>query len=184
MDLLQQTRDSVWFTHRSCVCDFVNWKYGFWGIHLFPAWLCDDGLSDDRNLSTPDTPAGGPRRQPSLSSAAKRYLDHLGLGFEDLFHHVLAVLHSPAYRAANAGALHMDWPRIPLPGWPDGGAAGTTAELAQSAPRGQELAALLDPDMPVSGVTTGALRPEIAAIAIPTTVGGRKVWRSVVSTRA
>ena len=46
---------------------------------------------------------------------------------EDLFHHVLVVLHNPAYREANAGALRMEWPRILLPGWPDGdslGAAG------------------------------------------------------------
>ena len=32
---------------------------------------------------------------------------------------MLAVLHDPAYRQANAGALRMEWPRIPLPGWPE-----------------------------------------------------------------
>ena len=46
----------------------------------------------------------GPRRHPNLSSAARRYLESLGLSVEDLFHHVLAVLHDPAYREANAGA--------------------------------------------------------------------------------
>ena len=61
---------------------------------------------------------------PKLSPAAQRYLDSLGAGVEDLFHHVLAVLHDPAYREANAGALRMEWPRIPLPGWPDGTATG------------------------------------------------------------
>ena len=34
------------------------------------------------------------------------------------------------------------------------------------------MARLLDPETPVPGVTTGALRPELAAIAIPTTTGG------------
>ena len=196
---------------------------------------------------------------------------------EDLFHHVLAVLHDPAYREANAGALRMEWPRIPLPGWPtpengvsgDGASddagvrpatdrrsgaegppdpenagippAGTAATtdrgnvfapgngasadgasadagvrsvanrrsgaegppdlgtrapspatersptlpdrqtieaaeaLAQSAVRGRELASLLDSDKPVPGVTSGSLRPEIAAIAVPATTDGRNM---------
>ncbi|MEM1054675.1 MAG: type ISP restriction/modification enzyme [Bacteroidota bacterium] len=55
----------------------------------------------------------------------------------DLFHHTLAVLHAPAYRAENGGALRQDWPRVPLP---------TTREtLRQSAALGRRLAALLDP---------------------------------------
>ena len=51
---------------------------------------------------------------------------------EDLFHHALAVLHDPAYREANAGALRMEWPRIPLPGWPDGDAPDAAGELLAS----------------------------------------------------
>ena len=97
---------------------------------------------------------------------------------EDLFHHVLTVLHDPAYREANAGALRMEWPRIPLPGWPDGRGDDAAAELAASAARGRKLAALLDPDTPVPGVTEprpgapsgSALRPEIAEIAVPSTI--------------
>ena len=61
---------------------------------------------------------------PNLSDAAQRYLDRLDMGVEDLFHHALAVLHSPSYRKDNAGALRMEWPRIPLPGWPDGECVG------------------------------------------------------------
>ena len=85
----------------------------------------------------------------NVSATAQRYLDRLGLGVEDLFHHVLATLHDPAYRGTNAGALRMEWPRIPLPGWPDGKAEGAAEELAKSAVRGRELAALLDSDTPV-----------------------------------
>ena len=69
----------------------------------------------------------------------------------------------------------MGWPRIPLPGWPDGKAEGAADALAQSAARGRELAQLLDPETPVPGVTEGALRPEIAAIAVPTTSDGRNM---------
>ena len=94
---------------------------------------------------------------------------------EDLFHHALAVLHDPAYREANAGALRMEWPRIPLPGWPDGDAPGATDDLAASAARGRELASLLDPETPVPGVTAGPLHPELAAIAVPSTADGHNM---------
>ena len=134
-----------------------------WSASMFPAWLRDEGLG----LGADE--AG---RRANLSDAARAYLDRLGLGVEDLFHHALATLHDPAYRAANAGALRMEWPRIPLPGWPDGDADGAAEALAESAARGRELAALLDVDAPVPGVTAGATRPELAAIAVPSTSDG------------
>ena len=133
------------------------------GALWFPVWLSEEGMALD---------GGGAQRRPNLSDAAQRYLDHLSLGVEDLFHHALAVLHDPSYREANAGALRMEWPRIPLPGWPDGDAPGAAEELASSAARGRELAALLDSETPVPGVTTGALRPAMAAIAVPSTTDG------------
>ena len=153
------------------------------GAAMFPAWLREDTLGTD---------ASGVRR-PNLSPAARRYVERLNLTVEDLFHHVLAVLHDPAYREANAGALRMEWPRIPLPHWtrlsapgPSGRGASRSAPtsaqateaaqtLAASAACGRELAALLDPDTPVPGVTTGPLRPEIAAIAVPTTTHGHNM---------
>ncbi len=181
-----------------------NFGNGF--SSFFPIWLRAGhiGSEDDgpRNPEAwlPDPVAhgigsgtGAPHNRPNLSGAAQRYLHSLGLGVEDLFHHVLATLHDPAYREANAGALRMEWPRIPLPGWPAPGTDGVppaterslalpdrqTVEaaeaLARSAERGRELAALLDPDTPVPGVTTSALRPEIAAIAVPATTDGRNM---------
>ena len=134
-----------------------------WSASMFPAWLRDDGLDIDGTNS---------QRRPNLSLSAQHYLDSVGAGVEDLFHHVIATLHDPEYRTANAGALRMEWPRIPLPGWPDGVAYGAADALAESAARGRELAALLDSDTPVAGVTTGALRPELAAIAVPMTTDG------------
>ena len=128
---------------------------------FFPAWLRDDG--DDTG------------RRPNLTATAHRYLDRLGLGAEDLFHYVLATLHDPAYRQTNAGALRMEWPRIPLSGWPDGADAEAAATLARSAARGRELAALLDSATPVPGVTQAPIRPESAAIAVPATTDGRNM---------
>ena len=129
-----------------------------------PAWLQDNGIGND-----------DAERRPNLTGTAQRYLDRLGLGVEDLFHHVLATLHDPVYREANAEALRMEWPRIPLPGWPNGGDRESAKALAKSAARGRDLAALLDPDTPVSGVTEGALRSDIAAIAVPATIDGHNM---------
>ena len=141
------------------------------GAAMFPAWLRTEQADVQQSMLD----GGGEQRHPNLSAAAQRYLDRLGLGVEDLFHHVLAVLHDPAYREANAGALRMEWPRIPLPGWPDGDAPIAADELAASAARGRELAALLDPETPVAGITAGALRPELSAIAVPSTADGRNM---------
>ena len=136
-----------------------------WSASMFPVWLRDDGIGNDGDLA----------RRANLSGSAQRYLDRLGATVEDLFHHVLAVLHNPAYREVNAGALRMEWPRIPLPGWSDGSNDGEAEALALSAMRGWELARLLDPEVPVPSVTQGALRSEIAAIAVPATVDGRNM---------
>ena len=69
----------------------------------------------------------------------------------------------------------MEWPRVPLPGWPDGETEGAAEALAESAARGRDLTALLDADVPFSGVTEGQLQPEFAAVAIPTTTSGRNM---------
>ena len=151
------------FSHGTATPYLGNWKLGNWGMHFFPLWLNDDGLS---------LVAHGMQHRPNLSLSAQRYLDRLGLGVEDLFHHVVATLHDPAYRVANAGALRMEWPRIPLPGWPDGSPEGAAVALIASAARGRELAALLDSDAAVAGVTTGTQRSEMASIAVPATTDG------------
>ena len=152
------------------------------GANLFPAWLLDDGLAAAEN---------SPERRANLSGPARRYLERLGATVEDLFYHVLAVLHDPAYREANAGALGLGWPRIPLPAWPGSAVADDRAHeapadhadeasdetraaeaLAASAGRGRELARLLNPETPVPGVTRGPLQPAPAVIAVPTTTDG------------
>ena len=133
------------------------------GVYCVPTWLQGEGL---------ELGGAGVQYYPNLSPSAQRYIDRLGTNMRDLFHHVLAVLHSPLYSETNADALRSEGPRIPLPGWPDGDAPGAADELAVSAERGRELAALLDSETPVPGVTEGVLRPEIAAIAVPSTVDG------------
>ena len=135
------------------------------GTLMFPAWLRDDDMGKDRSR---------PGRA-NFSTVAQRYLNGLGLGVEDLFHHVLAVLHDTEYREANAGALKMEWARIPLPGWPGGAEDGARDTLSETAARGRELATLLDPDTPVAGVTQGPLHSGMSAIAVPATIDGRNM---------
>jgi hypothetical protein len=98
-------------------------------------------------------------RRYNLSDAAVEYLERIGSVQGDaphLFHHAIAVMHSPAYREENAGALRQDWPRIPLP--------ETREQLLASGELGRRLAALLNPEVPVPGVTTGNVRPELRVI--------------------
>ena len=100
--------------------------------------------------------------QPNLSAAAADYLASLNANAPALFYHIVAILHAPAYRADNAGALKQDWPRIPLP--------ATREQLLASAALGQHIAALLDTETPLPGVTQGKPRPELAKIALFTIV--------------
>ena len=132
------------------------------GATCFPTWLRNEGFGID----------GDGSRRANLSGTAQRYLDRLGARAEDLFHHVLATLHNPAYCEANAGALRMGWPCIPLPGWPDGETVGAMEAVARSAEKGRELGQLLNSGTPAPGVTEAPLRPEIAAIAVPSTRDG------------
>jgi hypothetical protein len=102
----------------------------------------------------------------NLSDAALAYLNTFN-GIADtphLFHHAIAILHAPDYAAENGAALRQDWPRVPLP--------ATRADLLASAELGRRVAALLDPETPVEGVTAGKVRPELRAVAVATRVGG------------
>lgn len=81
--------------------------------------------------------AGDPPK-PNVTAGAENYLAAIGADHEALFFHIVATLHSPAYRAENQGALKQDWPRIPLP--------ASKPVLSASAELGREVAALLDPE--------------------------------------
>ena len=93
------------------------------------------------------------KRTPNLSELALRYIESHGATPSDLFHHALATLHDPAYRAANAGGLRMGWPRIPLP--------DDRQTLITSADRGRTLARLLDTEADATDVLDDS-------IAVPT----------------
>jgi hypothetical protein len=104
----------------------------------------------------------------NITDEALAYLNSIG-SIKDaphLFHHAIAVMHAPQYAKQNASALRQDWPRIPLP------AVRGREALVASAALGRRIAALLDPETPVPGVTAGKLTAAMKTIAVPTKVGG------------
>jgi hypothetical protein len=78
--------------------------------------------------------------------------------------HALAVGYAPAYLNENTDGIRQDWPRVPLPD-----AAET---LKNSASLGRQVAALLDTESPVPGVTAGTPRPELKVLAVISKAGG------------
>ena len=136
------------------------------GVYCVPLWLGEDGLVLNGD---------GMQRRLNLSGVAQSYLERLGANAQDLFHHVLAVLHDSTYNQVNADALRAEGPRIPLLGWPDGESESAAGALVKSAARGRQLAQLLDADAPVPGVTDPPLRPASTAIAVPSTRDGRNM---------
>jgi hypothetical protein len=123
------------------------------GANLFPLWRAPQAEEGMFREMASDKPI------PNLTDAAKEYLASLRLANkpEELFYHTLAVLHAPIYRVENASALRQDWPRVPLP--------ESREALLASAELGRQVAALLDTETPVPGVTQGKPRPEFKLLA-------------------
>jgi hypothetical protein len=100
----------------------------------------------------------------NLSPAARTYLTSLGVPDPDadaetaglIWMHALAIGYAPAYLDENGDGVRRDWPRLPLP--------STKEALLASAALGRQIAALLDTDRGVPGVTEGELREEARAI--------------------
>jgi hypothetical protein len=123
----------------------------------------------------------------NLSPAARAYLASLKLPDPDadqetaelIWFHALAIGYAPAYLSENADGIRQDWPRIPLPGFGGptsvsaGERTGRSASLQSSAALGRQVAALLDMETPVPGVTTGKIRDDLRRIAIFERIDGK-----------
>jgi hypothetical protein len=112
-------------------------------------------------------------QQANLSTAARAWLSALGLASPDddtsiaqlPWAHALAIGYAPAWLDDNGDGVRQDWPRIPLP--------NNALLLRASAALGARVAALLEPETAVPGVTAGTIEPALAAVAVPATQGGR-----------
>jgi hypothetical protein len=108
----------------------------------------------------------------NLSQLARDYLAKLNLKGPDTdsetarrpWMHALAVGYSPAYLGENADGIRCDWPRIPLPA--DAGILKASTGL------GEQMAALLDTETEVRGVTSGKIEPLFRTVGVLAKVGG------------
>ena len=95
--------------------------------------------------------------EANLSASARAWLKHLGFPDPDKdttvaagpWRHALAIAYAPQYLRDNADGIAIDWPRIPLP--------DARALLDSSAALGAQVAALLDTETGVPGVTSGTV---------------------------
>lgn len=135
--------------------------------HPFPVQLHRD-TTDGTGLAL-----HGGEIDPNLSPRARDYLTDLGLAEwltpnhqqgDAVWFSALAVAYAPAWLDDFEEGILDDWPRVPLP--------NSAALLTASAALGRRVAALLDPDMPVPGVTSGAVLPCLREIAVLERVGG------------
>jgi hypothetical protein len=146
------------------------------GIPVYAAGaLPDHHLLDPNVVSIPmrwrSVQGNDPAFEPNLSPLALAYLTALGVTrLEDegtatlVWFHYLAVTHAPRYLRDNGEAVRADVPRVPLP--------AQRATLEASARLGRRVADLLDPDRPVTGVTSGPLDPSLRPLGELVKVGG------------
>ena len=134
--------------------NFGNGLSSFFPLYLAPS---------TRRSTLFDLDAGnGPR--PNLSVQAHSYLERLAVTEQELFYHLVALLHGPAYRTENGGALRQDWPRLPLP---------ESADLLRaSAALGRQLAGLLDGEAAIVDVLSSPLGPALRSVGAIARVGG------------
>ena len=160
---LQQNRkpyDPPVVSDELCSFHLIEQKSNFFPMLLRPV------TTNGKLFAESDTSRQIDGNNANLSDAGLHYLQGMH-GITDhphLFHHTIALLHAPSYATENAPALRQDWPRVPLP--------AQRERLLASAEWGRQVAALLDPEAKVAGVTTGKLSPALKLIGVPTKVGG------------
>lgn len=134
--------------------------------YCFPLQLKKSGHSEN------DLFASDPVTTANLSPFARNYLQSLGFLNPDdspdlLWYHALAIGFSPAYLTENADGIRQDWPRIPLP--------ATHAALLDSAALGRMVAAVLDTEAQVPGVTCGKIRDDLKTVGLCQRVDGTQI---------
>jgi hypothetical protein len=130
-------------------------------------------------ILSPDTAARGKSLfgyetipHANLSKRAREYLAQLGTEDPDadakaaglIWMHALAIAYSEAYLSENSDGIRRDWPRIPLP--------VRRKVLESSAALGEQIAALLDTEVEIRGVTCGEITPVFKTIGQIAKAGG------------
>ncbi|MCE5323080.1 N-6 DNA methylase [bacterium] len=134
----------------------------------FPVFIANSSCPSTTNMDLPGILSECKNSTANLSPQARTYLSSLGISNPDsdvqiaglIWMHVLAIGYSPLYLSENADGIRQDWPRIPLP--------NSKNLLFASAELGTKIAALLDTEKDVPGVTSGSIMPELQSIAVLT----------------
>ncbi|PKO17091.1 DNA methyltransferase [candidate division BRC1 bacterium HGW-BRC1-1] len=101
---------------------------------------------------------------PNASPLLQEYSKQFPASPDLVFHHAIAIMHAAIYNQNNAGGLRQDWPRIPLP--------AKKKALLDSAALGRRVAALLDTEKPVDGVTCGKIDARLKPLGVIRKAGG------------
>jgi len=159
------------FLFSSIICDYDSISGH---ARHFPFRLRDEREDSNGKVTTAEMFADETQSKitANLSAEARAYLAKLGVKHPDtdaeragvIWMHALAIGYSPAYLEDNADGIRQDWPRIPLP--------AAREVLEASAALGRQVAALLDTEQPVEGVTCGKVRPELQRVGLVSRVGG------------
>jgi len=146
------------FCYTKLICD-----YDFLSGHArhFPLYIYPETLKKNSAQTSLFANAQEDKPVANLSQTARDYLNALKLPDPDkdaetaglIWMHALAIGYAPGYLSENADGIRQDWPRIPLP--------NDKKLLLASAALGSQVAALLDTESPVPGVTEGTIRPEL-----------------------
>ncbi len=110
----------------------------------------------------------------NLSESARTYFQSLGFYNVDddaqsaslIWYHALAIGYSPEYLTENADGVRQDFPRIPLP--------ANRNDLIASAELGRRVAALLDTEREVAGVTAGSIGSELRTVGVAAHIEGKQ----------
>jgi len=171
-DTADKSQEGPPFLFSSLVCDY-DCVSGH--ARHFPLLIRADTQNSDTDTAVElmyGTQQGEKSIAPNLSQPTLEYLARLGIDDAAwssiqmanlIWMHALAIGYSPAYLNENADGLHEDWPRIPLP--------KAKKTLQASAALGRRIAALLDTENPVEGVTAGKIDPRLKDIAAVSKVG-------------
>lgn len=157
------------FFFTSCMGDFHHIRGQ---AHHFPVILAADSADQSREFFDMPNTEDGKNRCANLSKFSRTYLSSLSITDPDtnphnaslIWMHALAIGYSTAYLTENADGIRRDWPRIPLP--------AARPALEDSASLGEQVAALLDTETEVPGVTTGKISPFVKKVGCITKSGG------------
>jgi hypothetical protein len=171
-DTADKSPEGIPFLYSSLVCDYdsISGHARHFPIRLGQTYGIPE--KDDRQDVMFTREDMGPTTTANLSRMARTYLAPFGIGTLDadaeaaglIWMHALAIGYSPSYLDENADGIRQDWPRIPLP--------AKKKALLDSAALGRRVAAMLDTENPVEGLTCGKIDPRLKNLGVIQRVGG------------